>query len=85
MSKNNNNGLSLLSLAKRKSTFLAATICILASCFYMYEFILQVSPAVMTNQLINDLGLNAITLGTMAAFYYYSYTPMQLPAGFLFD
>ncbi|MEN9916845.1 MAG: hypothetical protein RLY40_777 [Pseudomonadota bacterium] len=83
MSKNNN--LSSLSLAKQKPTLLAAIICILASCFYMYEFILQVSPAVMTNQLINDLGLNAITLGTMAAFYYYSYTPMQLPAGFLFD
>ncbi|MEN9450689.1 MAG: hypothetical protein RJA83_1307 [Pseudomonadota bacterium] len=85
MSKNNNNDLSSLSLAKQKPTLLAAVICILASCFYMYEFILQVSPAVMTNQLINDLGLNAITLGTMAAFYYYSYTPMQLPAGFLFD
>jgi MFS family permease len=85
MSENKNNNLSSLSLAKQKPTLLAAIICILASCFYMYEFILQVSPAVMTNQLINDLGLNAITLGTMAAFYYYSYTPMQLPAGFLFD
>lgn len=84
MSKNKND-LSSLSLAKQKPTLLAAIICILASCFYLYEFILQVSPAVMTNQLINDLGLNAITLGTMAAFYYYSYTPMQLPAGFLFD
>lgn len=85
MSENNNNNLSSLSLAKQKPTLLAAIICILASCFYMYEFILQVSPAVMTNELINDLGLNAISLGTMAAFYYYSYTPMQLPAGFLFD
>ena len=85
MSENNNNDLSSLSSVKQKPTLLAAIICILASCFYMYEFILQVSPAVMTNQLINDLGLNAITLGTMASFYYYSYTPMQLPAGFLFD
>jgi sugar phosphate permease len=80
-----NNDLSLSSLIKQKPSLLATIICILASCFYMYEFILQVSPAVMTNQLINDLGLNAITLGTVAAFYYYSYTPMQLPAGFLFD
>lgn len=85
MSDNKNNSLSRLSLAKQKPTLLAAVICILASCFYMYEFILQVSPAVMTNQLINDLKLNALTLGTVAAFYYYSYTPMQLPAGFLFD
>ncbi|MFZ0220047.1 MAG: MFS transporter [Candidatus Aquirickettsiella sp.] len=85
MSKNKNNDLLSPSLAKQKPTLLAAIICILASCFYMYEFILQVSPAVMTNQLINALGLNAISLGTMAAFYYYSYTPMQLPAGLLFD
>ena len=85
MSNNKNNDLSLPSFAKRKPSLLATIICILASCFYMYEFILQVSPAVMTNQLISDLGLNAITLGTVAAFYYYSYTPMQLPAGFLFD
>ncbi|OJA00726.1 MFS transporter [Rickettsiella grylli] len=80
-----NSDLSSLSLTKQKPTLLAVVICILASCFYMYEFILQVSPAVMTNQLISDLKLNAITLGTMTAFYYYSYTPMQLPAGFLFD
>lgn len=85
MSENKNNDLSSSSLANQTPTSRAAIICILASCFYMYEFVLQVSPAVMTNQLINDLGLNAITLGTMAAFYYYSYTPMQLPAGFLFD
>ena len=85
MSENNNNDLSSLSSVKQKPTLLAAIICILASCFYMYEFILQVSPEVMTNQLINDFGLNAITLGTMASFYYYSYTPKQLPAGFLYD
>jgi MFS family permease len=73
------------SFAAQKPTLIAITICILASSFYMYEFILQVSPAVMTRELIHDLNLNAVTLGTMAAFYYYAYTPMQLPAGFLFD
>lgn len=72
-------------LATQKPTFLAAVICILASCFYMYEFILQISPGVITQELSQDLGLNAVSLGTMAAFYYYAYTPMQLPAGFLFD
>ena len=72
-------------LATQKPTLLAAIICILASSFYMYEFILQISPGVMTRELIHDLGLNAVSLGTMAAFYYYAYTPMQLPAGFLFD
>lgn len=72
-------------LATQKPTLLAVSICALASAFYMYEFILQVSPAVMTQELTRDLALNAVSLGTMAAFYYYAYTPMQLPAGFLFD
>ncbi|MES2997929.1 MAG: MFS transporter [Pseudomonadota bacterium] len=72
-------------LTKKKQLFLASIICILAATFYMYEFVLQVSPAVMTNELMRDLHLNAASLGTMAAFYYYSYTPMQLPAGLLYD
>lgn len=72
-------------LSKKKQIVLASIICTLAAMFYMYEFILQVSPAVMTNELMRDLNLNAASLGTMAAFYYYSYTPMQLPAGLLYD
>jgi MFS family permease len=72
-------------LTKKKLLFFASIICTLAAMFYMYEFILQVSPAVMTNELMRDLNLNAASLGTMAAFYYYSYTPMQLPAGLLYD
>jgi MFS family permease len=82
---NKNNKLIRESGVTQKPTALAAIICILASSFYMYEFILQVSPAVMTQELTRDLSLNAASLGTMAAFYYYAYTPMQLPAGFLFD
>lgn len=73
------------SLTGKKQLLRASIICILAAMFYMYEYTLQVSPAVMTNELMRDLGLNAASLGTMAAFYYYSYTPMQLPAGLLFD
>jgi len=80
-----NNDTKIHALVTEKPTLLAASICILASLFYLYEFILQVSPAVMTHELIRDFGLNAVSLGTMAAFYYYAYTPMQLPAGFLFD
>lgn len=70
---------------KKKYLIRACIICTLATFFYLYEFILQVSPAVMTNELMRDLHLNAAGLGTLAACYYYSYTPMQLPAGLLFD
>jgi len=72
-------------MKKHKFTFLAIIICVLASAFYMYEFTLQVSLGVMTNELMQDLGLNAASLGLVSAFYYYAYTPMQVPAGLLHD
>ncbi|HSW93966.1 MAG TPA: MFS transporter [Gammaproteobacteria bacterium] len=68
-----------------KFTLLAVIICVLASAFYMYEFTLQVSLGVMTDELMQDLGLNAASLGLVSAFYYYAYTPMQVPAGLLHD
>lgn len=67
------------------SRFLPYIVCTLAAVFYLYEFVLQVSPSVMTNELMRDFSLNAAGLGAMAAFYYYAYTPMQIPAGLLFD
>jgi len=72
-------------LATSKPNFLPYVICLLGAMFYLYEFVLQVSPAVMTSELMRDFQLNAAGLGAMAAFYYYSYTPMQLPAGLLYD
>lgn len=64
---------------------LASIVCGLAGCFYLYEFILQVAPAVMTSELMRDLKIDAVGLGTISAFYYLIYTPMQIPAGLLFD
>lgn len=77
--------LNMNTLTRKTSRFLPYVICTLAAMFYLYEFVLQVSPSVMTNQLMHDLGLNAAGFGAMAAFYYYAYTPMQIPAGLLFD
>jgi MFS family permease len=67
------------------SLWLATLICTLATTFLLYEFILQVSPSVMTGELMRDLGLLPAGLGATLAFYYYAYTPMQIPAGLLFD
>lgn len=64
---------------------LSSMVCVLAACFYLYEFILQVAPGVMTQELMHDLTVDAVGLGTISAFYYLTYTPMQVPAGLLFD
>ena len=57
----------------------------LALLFYIYDYFIQVSPAVMTHQLMESLSIGAAELGLLGAFFYYSYTLMQLPAGFLLD
>jgi len=63
----------------------AILIFLLAACFYLYEYVLQVSLNVMTDDLMRDFNITAAGLGFMAAFYFYSYTAFQIPAGLLFD
>lgn len=65
--------------------FKAWFIFILVSLFLVYEMGLQVYPAVITDQLMRDLHINAYGLGLMSGIYFYTYTLMQIPAGLLFD
>lgn len=60
-------------------------ICIIGMLFYCYNYFLRVSPSVMQNDLMQGLHINAYQFGTLAAFYYYAYTPMQIPVGILYD
>lgn len=53
--------------------------------FYFYESLLQVSPSVMSHELMQDFSVTSHTLGIMAGVYFYSYAVMQLPAGVLLD
>ncbi|MCK4933994.1 MAG: MFS transporter [Simkaniaceae bacterium] len=69
----------------KSQIFFGSMIYILAAAFLCFEMALQVSPSIMTNQLMVDFKINASSLGIMSAFYFYSYTIMQIPAGLLFD
>lgn len=57
----------------------------LACLFYFYECLLQVSPSVMSNELMRDFAVTSQTLGILAGIYFYSYSAMQLPCGVLMD
>lgn len=52
---------------------------------YLIGFFHRVSPAVMTNELMQDFAFGATELGSLSAFYFYSYVAMQVPTGFLAD
>ncbi|MDP3560475.1 MAG: MFS transporter, partial [Legionellaceae bacterium] len=57
----------------------------LACLFYFYECLLQVSPSVMSNELMRDFSVTSHTLGILSGIYFYSYAAMQLPAGLFID
>src|SRR3990167_4242236 len=60
-------------------------ICGVGMLFYCFNYFLRVSPSVMQPELSQAFHINASQFGSLAAFYYYAYTPMQLPAGMIYD
>jgi len=69
----------------RNKNLVATIIFILAALFLFLVMALQVSPSIMTNQLMSEFNINASVLGVMASCYFYSYTAMQIPSGLLYD
>jgi len=68
-----------------KSMFQPWVICTLGMLFYCYNYFLRVSPSVMQSDLMQSLHITAYQFGTLAGFYYFIYTPMQVPAGMIYD
>jgi MFS family permease len=60
-------------------------ICTIGMLFYCFNYFLRVSPSVMQHDLMSSLHINAYEFGALAAFYYYAYTPMQIPVGMIYD
>lgn len=61
-------------------------ICTIAALFYCYEYLLRIIPGVMEAELRVAFGnISATSFGTLSAYYYFAYTPLQLPAGMLMD
>jgi MFS family permease len=57
----------------------------LSALFLFYKYVLQVSPGVMTHELMRSFSINAMQLGNLAACYFYSYLIIQIFAGTLLD
>ena len=58
---------------------------LLGAGFFFYKYLVQVSPSVMTNDLMKTFHINATGLGNLSAFYFYAYLIMQIPVGILID
>jgi len=60
-------------------------ICGIAALFYCYAYFLRAFPSVMSSDIIDHFHMTAGDFGNLTAFYYYAYTPMQLPVGLILD
>ena len=58
---------------------------LLCAAFLFYKYVLQVSPSIMTNQLMREFHINATGLGNLAATFFYAYFITQLFVGVILD
>ncbi len=76
---------SILERGDKKGSMKAWVILGCAWLFYLYEYILRVSPSVMTNELMLHFGVTSTALGVLVSFYYFSYVALQIPCGVIVD
>lgn len=75
-----------LNLSKRHQLLFGAFVCAIGAFFYCYEFVLRIIPGALQSELSAAFGhISASTFGQLSAFYYFAYSPMQMPVGMLMD
>lgn len=78
--------MQLNSLTTRKQIWFGSLICTIGAFFYCYEFVLRIIPGALQSELSAAFGnISASTFGQLSAFYYFAYSPMQMPVGMLMD
>jgi len=65
----------------RKAFFAWAAI----SIFYLFQYVLRVTPGVMVEELRHEFTLTAEQFSTFGAYYLYAYSLLQIPLGILLD
>jgi len=70
---------------EKSSTIMPWVICGLGALYYCYEYLLRISPSVMTQELMRMYDLTATEVGLFSAYYYHAYVPLQIVVGLLMD
>ena len=71
--------------ASRHYPALPWIIWIIGASFYLYDYVNQVIPGIIGPSLIQAFHVSAAALGTLSAYYFYSYAVMQVPVGLIVD
>lgn len=76
----------IINTTSRRQLLLGSLVCTVGAFFYCYEFVLRILPGALQSELSAAFGhISATTFGELSAFYYFAYSPMQLPVGMLMD
>ncbi|MCF7791925.1 MAG: MFS transporter [Victivallales bacterium] len=70
---------------KHKPVYMAYVVWLIATAFFFWDYLQEVSPGAMGNAWKSAFGVNDAFLGLISAFFYYSYGLMQIPAGLIDD
>jgi len=74
------------STVQKKYVMYGSLICTIGALFYCYEFVLRIIPGALQSELSAAFGhISAAAFGQLSAFYYFAYSPMQMPVGMLMD
>lgn len=65
--------------------WIALLMCVLGGIFYCYEYYLRVAPSVVQPELMVTFDISQAGLGTLIAYYYLAYVPLQIPVGLMMD
>ncbi|MCH9644762.1 MAG: MFS transporter [Gammaproteobacteria bacterium] len=68
-----------------KRNYYPWVVVLMSSVFLFYKYVLQVSPSVMTNELMQHFHVDGAGLGNLTATFFYSYLVAQLLVGPLLD
>ncbi|WP_058528155.1 MFS transporter [Legionella londiniensis] len=75
-----------INLSAKRQIFFGSLVCTIGAIFYCYEFVLRIIPGALQSELSAAFGhISAYSFGQLSAFYYFAYSPMQLPVGMLMD
>ncbi len=78
-------GCSMNKTTNGTSRHLPYLIWFLGAFFFFADYIIRVSPGILTPQLMQFFHANGETVGWFSGFFYYAYISMQIPVGILVD
>jgi MFS family permease len=83
--RNNVEALNVMTTRRAIAIWMPIAMFGVATFFYLYEFLVRVSPSVLENDLMLAFNLDAQKFGFFSSCWYWAYAPLQLPVGALTD